>query len=171
MPCFLSFFMSTFFFTHSLVRLMHEKTWPFLRKGHEVGENYLCCTVNPACQKILPNNTQCIHQAVLTKSPYVTSWFLDQMSSMSAIVDRGIKIQPFLRKSPDILQSCIFHIHFMEHLIWNLFPPRGFQSVLFFNAPLPLLFCHHEGGFVMAAFGILFQCPPPQHLFLLFICT
>lgn len=40
----------------------------------------------------------------------------------------------------DILQSCIFHIHFTEHLIWNLFPPSGFESVLFFNASLPLLF-------------------------------
>lgn len=39
-----------------------------------------------------------------------------------------------------------------------LFPPRGVKSVLFFNAPLPLLFCRHEGGFVLAAFGILLQC-------------
>lgn len=96
------------------------------------------------------------------------------------ICDKGQRLgnnnnMPFFFKRsfalPDILQSCIFHIHFMEHLIWNLFPPRGFESVLFFNAPLPLLFCRHEGGFVMAAFGILLQCLPPQHLFLLFICT
>lgn len=40
----------------------------------------------------------------------------------------------------DIPQSCIFHIHFTEHLIWNLLPPSGFESVLFFNASLPLLF-------------------------------
>lgn len=62
------------------------------------------------------------------------------MSSMSAIVDQEIKIQPFLRKSPDILQSCIFHIHFMEHLIWNLFPPRGFQcSFLQYSSATALL--------------------------------
>lgn len=72
---------------------------------------------------------------------------------------------------PDILQSCIFHIHFMEHLIWTLSPLRGFERVLFFNAPLPMLLCHHEHGFVMAAFGIILPCPPPLHLFPLFICT
>lgn len=75
----------------------------------------------------------------------------------------------FFKKS--FLQSGIFHIHFMEHLICSPFPPRSFESVLFFNAPLPLLFCRHEGGFVMAAFGVLFQCPPSQRLCLLFIST
>lgn len=49
----------------------------------------------------------------------------------------------------DILQSCIFHIHFTEHLIWNLFPPSGFKIVLFFTASLPLLFswrCFYNGS-------------------------
>lgn len=47
---------------------------------------------------------------------------------------------------------------------------QGFETVLFFSAPLPLLFCNHEGGFVMTAFGILLQCST-QHLFLaLYLC-
>lgn len=39
---------------------------------------------------------------------------------------------------PDILQSCIFHIHFMEHLILNLFPSKGLESDIFL---MPLCKC------------------------------
>lgn len=103
----------------------------------------LLCLVSFPHTLLMSLMRKCIHRGVLTKRSHVTSWEWNQALPSDELhlyqtLDRGVKTWLFLRKSvasPDFLKSCIFHIHFMEHLIWNL--PGVFR--VFFS---PVLLCH-----------------------------
>lgn len=67
---------------------------------------------------------------------------------------------------PDTLRSCIFHIHFMEHLILEPLSSQGLWECSFLHCSSAAALVVRKVVFAMAAFGTLLQCLPPQRLFL-----
>lgn len=91
------------------------------------------------------------------------------------VIDWGTVTRPlfFFRISFCLARySAELYFSYSFHGTFDLEPlsSQGFWECFFFSAPVPLLFCHHEGGFIMAAFGSLLQYSR-HHLLLHFNCT